>query len=102
MAPKKSISQWNQRRVFIEEVELIILKAIPKFMSETGKNPSSTDFHTFVENLNLIPPNITVEQLKRKIRGFKTKYGKGRKTFTKTHEKKAFKLYMNIDWRTQL
>ncbi|KAK2450966.1 putative transcription factor [Trifolium repens] len=73
MAPKKSISQWNQRRVFTEEVELIILKAIPKFMSETGKNPSSTDFHTFVENLNLIPPNITVEQLKRKIRGFKTK-----------------------------
>jgi hypothetical protein len=88
----------NQRRVFNEEAELIILKAIPEFMSKTRMTLYSTDFHTFVENL--IPRKVTVEQPKRKIRGFKTKYGKGRKIFTKTHEKKAFRLFMNIDWAT--
>jgi hypothetical protein len=55
-------------------------------MSKTGMTPYSTDFHTFVKNK--IRGKITVEQLKRKIRGFKGKYGKG-ETFTKTREKKT-------------
>jgi hypothetical protein len=55
-------------------------------MSKTGNNPYSTDFHTFVKNL--IHCKIIVEQLKRNIRGFKGKYGKG-ETFTKTREKKT-------------
>jgi hypothetical protein len=67
-------------------------------MSKTGNNPYSTDFHTFVKNL--IHCKIIVEQLKRNIRGFKGKYGKEHKTFTKTHEKKAFELFMKIDWGT--
>jgi hypothetical protein len=47
---------------------------------------------------NLIHGKINVKQLKRKIRGFKGKYEKEGKTFTKTHENKAFKLFMKIDW----
>ncbi|WJX38558.1 hypothetical protein P8452_26207 [Trifolium repens] len=88
MVPKKSIigEEENQRRVFNEEDELIILKAILEFMSKTGMTPYSTDFHTFVKNK--IRGKIIVEQLKRKIRGFKGKYGKG-ETFTKTREKKT-------------
>jgi hypothetical protein len=49
---------------------------------------------------NLIHGKINVKQLKRKIRGFKGKYEKEGKTFTKTHENKAFKLFMKIDWGT--
>jgi hypothetical protein len=97
MAPKKCII-GEERRVFTEEDDLTILKAIPKFMSETGDTPYSTDFHTFVKNK--IRDKITVKQLNRKIHSFKGKYGKEGETFTKTHEKKALKLFMKIDWGT--
>jgi hypothetical protein len=86
MAPKKGII-GEERRVFTEEDDLTILKAIMKFMSETGDIPYSTDFHTFVKNK--IRGKITVKQLNRKIRGFKGKYGKEGETFTKTHEKNS-------------
>jgi hypothetical protein len=81
MAPKKSIigEEENQRRVFDEEDKLIILKAIQEFMSKTGMTPYSADFHTFVKNK--IRGKITVAQLKRKIHGFKGKYGKEGETF---------------------
>jgi hypothetical protein len=98
MAPK-SIKEENQRIVFTEEDDLIILKAIPKFMSETGETAYSHDFHTFVKNK--VHGKISFKQLNRKIRGFKTKYGKQGETFTKTHEKKSLKLFMKIDWGTK-
>ncbi|WJX25267.1 hypothetical protein P8452_14326 [Trifolium repens] len=98
MAPK-SIKEENQRTVFTEEDDLLILKVIPKFMLKTGKTPYSLDFHTFVKNK--VHGKISFKQLNRKIRGFKTKYGKEGNTFTKTHEKKALKLFKNIDWDTK-
>ncbi|WJX25273.1 hypothetical protein P8452_14332 [Trifolium repens] len=98
MAPK-NIKEENQRIVFTEEDDLIILKAIPKFMSETGETAYSHDFHTFVKNK--VSGKISFKQLNRKIRGFKTKYGKEGETFTKTHEKKSLKLFMKIDWGTK-
>ncbi|KAK2404653.1 hypothetical protein QL285_053969 [Trifolium repens] len=67
-------------------------------MSETRETLYSTDFHTFVKNE--IRGKITVKQLNRKIRGFMGKYGKEGETFTKTHEKKALKLFMKINWGT--
>jgi hypothetical protein len=80
MTPKKSIiGEEENQRVLNEEDKLIILKAIPKFMSKTGMTPYSTDFHTFVKNK--IHGKITVEQLKRKIHSFKGKYGKEGETF---------------------
>ncbi|WJX29447.1 hypothetical protein P8452_18087 [Trifolium repens] len=93
MAPKKSN---NERRVFTEEDDLTILKSIPNFMSETGETAYSTAFHTFVKNN--ICGNITFKQLNRKIRGFKANYRKKGETFTKTHHKKALKLFKKIDW----
>jgi hypothetical protein len=98
MAPK-SIKEENQRTVFTEEDDLLILKVIPKFMLKTGKTPYYLDFHTFVKKK--VHGKISFKQLNRKIRGFKTKYGKEGNTFTKTHEKKALKLFKNIDWDTK-
>ncbi|XP_045788285.1 probable transcription factor At4g00390 [Trifolium pratense] len=88
-------SKKSTQRLFSEQDELTILKGLADFISKTKKDPlkDALAFHSFVKKS--LSAEASSAQLKRKVRTLKKKFETS-DSFTKPHDKKAFKLFKKV------